>query len=297
MQLFIIGSQGFIGSSCRAYFEKKGYQIVCYDRPLPGTTTGSNYYSAATNTLDSILTAHQFDICINAAGSGDVGYSVENPLADFESNSIFTFKILDAIRRFQPGCKYLHISSAAVYGNPLSIPIQEDSRLLPISPYGWHKLLAENICKEFINLYAIPIVIVRPFSVYGPGLRKQLFWDWYIKTKQANGKIELWGSGNESRDFIYIDDLCLCFHHIISKADFQLNIFNVASGIESSIQEAASLYFSACGKEFCFSKKNKEGAPVNWKADITSIKEMGFQPTIDLEKGISNLIEWQRSDG
>ena len=87
------------------------------------------------------------------------------------------FKQLDAIRKFQPGCKYINLSSAAVYGNPESLPISEDHHLDPISPYGNHKKMAEEVCADFYTNYRIPTCSLRIFSAYGAGLQKQLFWD------------------------------------------------------------------------------------------------------------------------
>lgn len=201
---------------------------------------------------------------------------------------------MEAIRKSQPTCKYFHISSAAVYGNPVHIPIKENVGLLPISPYGWHKLQAENICREFFELHQMPVVIVRPFSVYGPRLKKQLFWDWHMKAAGSE-EVELWGTGNESRDFIYIDNLCRCFEGIISGADFRFSTYNVASGKETTIAEAAAVYFASYGKKYWFNNKKKEGTPVNWRADISSIQQLGFEARIALQEGINKLVEWQKN--
>jgi len=88
--------------------------------------------------------------------------------------------------KFNNKCKYLHISSAAVYGNPKQLPVKETDNCQPLSPYGWHKWMSELICQEYFRLYNIRSLIVRPFSVYGPGLRKQLFWDLYGKAFGKN---------------------------------------------------------------------------------------------------------------
>src|ERR1017187_1769973 len=127
--------------------------------------------------FEELMQQIKFNICINAAGTGNVPYSMTHPVSDFEANSLDTIRSLDGIRRYQPGCKYLHISSAAVYGNQQKLPIGEDDKLHPLSPYGWHKVVAEQICKEFTQIYKVNTAIVRPFSVFGIGLKKQLIWD------------------------------------------------------------------------------------------------------------------------
>jgi nucleoside-diphosphate-sugar epimerase len=115
------------------------------------------------------------------------------PLNDFEANCLDTFKILESIRNFSPSTKFLYISSAAVYGNPKRLPVRETDGIDPISPYGWHKYYGELMGHEYTSLYGLKTSSVRPFSVYGPGLRKQLFWDLFLKSRQTN-KIDLFGT-------------------------------------------------------------------------------------------------------
>ncbi|MES1217892.1 MAG: SDR family oxidoreductase [Bacteroidota bacterium] len=298
LHVLVLGSEGFIGSHAVKYFLSKNYKVTGADL-LPATSLPVSYFSLVDekNSYRSIFSNHQFDVCINAAGSGNVGLSMIKPLFDFESNTLQVLQVLDAIRLFQPACKFILISSAAVYGNPLSLPVNEDHQVQPLSPYGWHKCMAENICREFTQLYHIGTAITRPFSVYGSGLRKQLFWDMYQKYKSCNGTIELWGTGNESRDFIYISDLCYCFDVIINQSPFQADVYNIASGIETTVKQAATLLFKELDSNVSigFNKKINEGNPLNWKADISAIQKLGFQSSIIFEEGIKKLSEWLRN--
>ncbi|MBK6479818.1 MAG: SDR family oxidoreductase [Saprospiraceae bacterium] len=113
--------------------------------------------------MESIFRNERFDICINAAGNGSVAFSIGNPKTDFEANTYHVIKILDAIRMYQSECKFLQISSVAVYGNPIKLPINECDNLNPLSAYGFNKLMSEMICKEYHTLYNLPIAIIRPF--------------------------------------------------------------------------------------------------------------------------------------
>jgi UDP-glucose 4-epimerase len=297
LQILILGSEGFIGSHLVNCFSQKGCKLYGADL----LETGSQDYqyfkiSRLSPELDELLQLTSFDVCINAAGSGNVPYSMTHPVSDFEANSLDTLRILDGLRRHQPKCRYLHISSAAVYGNPQQLPVRENDMQRPMSPYGWHKLISEQICREYTEVYNLPTVIVRPFSVFGPGLKKQLIWDLSQKIKKASPDdiVELWGTGNESRDFIYITSLAEAFHCIINKASFDAEEYNVASGEETTVRQVAELvlqYFSKSA-QLQFNQQVRAGDPQNWKADISRLKSLGFSNTISFEQGIKQTVEW-----
>ena len=295
MNIVIIGSQGFIGSHLCKYFIAKAHNV--YGADILETPVNINYtytkLSRLSTEWETILSNNKMDVCINAAGSGNVAYSVAHPLIDFEANTLDVIKILDAIRKHQPTCKYVHISSAAVYGNPTSLPIQETAALSPISPYGYHKMMSEIICKEYQYLFGLNISIVRPFSVFGNGLRKQLLWDICTKLLKDDN-ITLFGTGNETRDFIHISDLVLLIDLIIEKSNFGASIFNVASGNETYIKSIASIFenYFANTKKINFSGETKKGDPLNWKADVSKLAALGFTPTANFENELINYANW-----
>lgn len=205
MKIIIIGSRGFIGNACVEYFRRDNEVWECdvvmdYDRPR------YLFIEAVDSDFQEIFRDGEFDVCINCSGAANVPFSLEKPLHDFQLNTLNVFKILDAIRRYNPECKFLNLSSAAVYGNPVSLPVTESQAVAPVSPYGMHKAMAENICEEFYRFWGVSTCSVRIFSAYGPGLKKQLLWD--ISCKLLNdGPLHLFGTGEETRDFIYISDL------------------------------------------------------------------------------------------
>lgn len=301
MNILIIGSEGFIGKNIVRYYLEKGYSVFGADVHEGATVKyGYSRISRLSPEFDQLLQAEHFDYCINAAGSGNVPYSLSHPVLDFEANCLDTIRILDGLRRFNSSCKYLHISSAAVYGNPKELPVKESGELSPISPYGWHKLISENLCAEYVGIFELQIAIARPFSVYGEGLKKQLFWDLFQKWKKAISKNEpviLWGTGLESRDFIYISDLVSSLDAIISRAEFNCGTYNIASGVESSIMEASSKFLHALGGhiEVQFNAAPRVGDPQNWSVDISKIKNLGFNPVISLDKGIEKLAKWLKN--
>lgn len=296
MKILILGSQGFIGSHLVNYFSKKKCTIIGCDL-IEYAANQYEYHklSVLSSDFENLFEQKSFDVCINASGSGNVGYSFQHPFNDFEANTIVVAKLLDVIRKHQADCKYVHISSAAVYGNPFILPINENAPLHPLSPYGWNKLLSEQIGKEYSELFELKFVILRPFSVYGLGLRKQLLWDICQKFNNQD-EINLFGTGNESRDFIHIRDLLKIIDLIIDKSLFEGEIYNVANGVEIYIHEITAL----CQQEFKSNKKisftgeKKVGDPLKWLADISKITELGYSPSVKIEEGISEYINWYK---
>lgn len=293
MKVLILGARGFIGSNILNRLLLHGCEVIGCDL-VDYTTTQYTYYKLSIDNPDfKSLFTKNVDICINAAGSGNVGLSLINPLSDFMSNTFSVVEVLDAIRSSQPNCKYLHISSAAVYGNPQILPISENHPLNPLSPYGFHKWMSELVCQEYSLIYGLSIIIIRPFSVYGNGLKKQLLWDICNRIEKEK-TITLFGTGNETRDFIHISDLVEIISTISLKESFEYKVFNIGSSIETKIKEIAKIFEEnhPSNPVFKFSGETKKGDPSNWCADTSKLNKFNFQPKVDIRTGIINYIDW-----
>lgn len=293
MKILVIGSKGFIGQHCVRFFSENKHEVWSAD--TTDNPQQARYFkvSKAQINFDFLFKEQSFDVCINASGSANVAFSFESPETDFELNVVNVHKLLVAIRKYNPRCRFINFSSAAVYGNPLKLPISENFTTKPLSPYGFHKLQSEYLLTEYHKFFGVHTCSLRVFSAYGEGLKKQLFWDLYQKSQQ-DGDIELFGTGEETRDFIHIKDLVVVVDLLIQKANFEGDIFNVASGRETKIAEAVKIFFDlyAPEKRYVFSGKQKIGDPNNWRADISAIQSMGFQPTVTLEEGLNSYIQW-----
>lgn len=293
MKILIIGSKGFIGSHLFDYFNSVGHLVIGCDVVTAYDEEHYFQIDATNSDYHAIFEKHDISVCVNCSGAASVPLSLENPLKDFNLNTVNVFKILDAIRNYQPYCKFVNLSSAAVYGNPTSLPIKESNIFSPVSPYGFHKMQAEQICKEFYEFYHIKTCSLRIFSAYGEGLKKQLFWDLYKKFLE-NHVVELFGTGNETRDFIYIKDIVQAINCVIKNADFQGEAINIANGEELSIRYISELFNAEFGSEktIVFNNQVKAGDPLNWKADVSVLESFGYKKTIGIEQGIKNYISW-----
>jgi dTDP-glucose 4,6-dehydratase/UDP-glucose 4-epimerase len=281
-----------LGSHLKSFFQKEN---EVWGADVFTDYNEKNFFLLTTGSPDfqNIFRQHKFDVCINASGAASVPESIKNPGRDFELNVNNVFHLLDAIRLYAPTCKFINLSSAAVYGNPEQMPVREDSALNPVSPYGFHKWQAEQLCQEFYIGFEIPTCSIRIFSAYGPGLKKQIFWDLYLKSQQSS-TIELFGNGTESRDFIFIEDISLAVDCLIKKGSFRGSVYNLAFGQGKSIRFVSESFLNALGwkGELVFNGVNRTGDPNYWEADISKIRQLGFVPTTTLDLGIKKYIEW-----
>ena len=297
MKILVIGSKGFIGSHATAFFGNKGNEVWGCDVVVDYTSEKYILIDATNADFHTVFQEQQFDVCINCSGAASVPDSLKHPLRDYTLNTLNVYKLLDAIRQYQSMCKFINLSSAAVYGNPSVLPIAETSDLHPLSPYGLHKLQAEQICKEFYTYYNIPTCSLRIFSAYGEGLKKQLFWDLAKKAKQGEA-FTLFGTGRESRDFIHVSDLINAIDLVISKGNFNGGAINVANGQEILIENAVSLFYELWGKKikYTFSGEERKGDPNNWVADISIIKSMGYESKTPIREGLRKYHEWLKKE-
>ncbi len=295
MNVLIIGSKGFIGSHLSEMLKKK-YKVWGCD--IFTDYNEGNFFLVQPSNLDFqiIFRKSQFDICINCSGAASVPESLKNPGRDFELNVHNVFLLLEAIRECAPDCKFINLSSAAVYGDPKETPTTESNSLAPVSPYGFHKMLAEKLCSEYFQFYKIQVCSLRIFSAYGVGLKKQIFWDLYTRSKMSH-LIELFGTGMEARDFIYIDDILKAIDCIIESAEFNAAVYNLAGGKACYIKQVAEIFLDALRwkGDLKFTGNHRLGDPDFWQADISKISELGFSPGISLEEGIQKYVKWLSS--
>lgn len=300
-RMVITGINGFIGRNAKAYFEKQ-YEVTGIDLSAKYCEENAkvSYYqcnmSAAPAELASILTDVQPDVILHCAGSANVGASVINPMADLNGNLHSLYQLLLALQSFEKRPKIIFLSSAAVYGNPGRLPIHETDALSPISPYGVHKVMCEQLCRYYNQVFGYRIRSIRIFSAYGNGLRKQILWDIYQKY-ESTGRIKLFGTGNETRDFIHITDIMQAIALILAY-DGPEEIFNVANGEEISIRRLAETYAKKLGEStdiVSFNGETKVGDPQNWRADISLLKALGYQKKMGFEAGIESYADWVRA--
>lgn len=296
--VLVTGISGFIGGKAALYFLEKGYNVVGWSR----LESYGLFKIKRISMLDKTEILNELNVCkpdiiIHCAGSADVGRSFEDPDMDYEGNVTITHNLLFAIYKLgMVKTRFIYLSSAGVYGNPISLPISEEMPLNPLSPYAVHKVMCEELCKYFVANHGMDIKIARIFSAYGEGLKKQIFWDMYNKAKKT-GELEMFGTGNESRDYIHIKDVVKALY-LIATTESEYTVFNVANGEEITIRKVTELFAKEAGiniSEIKFNGIVREGDPLNWKADIYKMKGLGYKKSVQIENGINLYFKWARS--
>lgn len=295
MRVLVTGINGFIGSYVASKFKNAGYEVVGLDRDYSGNIYKVYRINMMQDNISDILGEERPEIIIHCAGLANVSYSLRHIEEDFNANTVVVYRLLEAMRQNNlQSSRLVLMSSAAVYGQPVQLPISENATLNPMSPYALHKKMAEDICLYFIENYQFDIRILRVFSAFGPGLRKQIFWDMYQKIRN-DGRLDLYGTGKESRDYIYIDDLVEAIFLIALDVKSNYTIWNVANGEEVTIKEVAEVFAKNVGMDgskIIFSNELREGDPINWCADISRLLELGYKKETSIQKGIQQYIAW-----
>jgi len=301
--ILITGVSGFLGRYLAQYLANKEHNVVGVDIVSPENSPShflKKYLSVKLPDPSFIQLIKEIKptICIHCAGRASVNASMLDPYNDYIQGPELTFYILNYLHEIVPKCKVLFLSSAAVYGNPSTLPIQESFTPSPISIYGFNKWQSEIICREFYDIYKQPTASLRVFSAYGPGLRRQVIWDICQKALHEK-KVCLHGTGNESRDFIHVFDIAKAIENVIKSAEFNGEAYNLGSGRQIEISYIANLVFDYMNLKnivLNFSNIEPAGNPINWQADIHKISQLGFSPIIPFEEGLQSYVNWFLSE-
>ena len=218
---------------------------------------------------------------------------MQDPLFDLSQSIGVYSEILDAVRIESPNTTVALTSSAAIYGQPILLPTPETATENPLSPYGYHKLICELLSREYASIFGIKTLNLRIFSAYGERLFKQVIYEMLTKIySSGNRPVELYGTGNETRDFIYARDVAKAID-VIYKSGLT-GTFNVAAGKPISIRELAHLLTQLSNplREVRFIGKSRPGNPDFWQADISKLQGLGFIAETPMVEGLSRVVHW-----
>lgn len=299
----VTGAGGFLGRYVVREFSSRGWRVTGIDRA--GMTqaearrlglAGLRVVSLPATDLVELIEVLEPEVIVHAAGPASVPASMAGPAGDFQGATLPLLNVLDAVRVAGSRCGVVFLSSAAVYGNPLRIPICEDDATHPISPYGFHKLACESLLREYHSVYGVRCCAARIFSAYGDGLRRQVLWD-ICRRLVSERAVELHGTGEETRDFIHASDVARGLAIIAEQAEFAAETYNLAGGREISIRLVAELLSAGMDRsaDITFSGRSRPGDPLRWRADVSRIGRLGFHPTMRFEDGAAAYACWAAS--
>jgi UDP-glucose 4-epimerase len=283
MKLLITGASGFLGAAFGEAAAAAGHEIVGIGRnaqkPLhwPGEYRRADFDSPFA--LERLIRETAPECVAHFAGTASVGESFQTPAGDFENSTGLWFRLLDAIRRSDSRPLVALASSAAVYGSPEMLPTPEAAPRAPESPYGFHKLLSEQVAEEFAHCFGFSIVSLRFFSVFGAGQRRLLVWEIFEQLRRGMPTVRLKGTGDERRDFLSSAEAAAAAAGVLAACVGQEAGFwpvNIASGASVSVREVAETLRTCAGSEaeFVFGREELRGNPAHWQADVGRLQQL-----------------------
>ncbi|MCS7108460.1 MAG: SDR family NAD(P)-dependent oxidoreductase [Sulfolobales archaeon] len=305
MRILITGGAGFIGHYLATYLTTLGHDVTCLDNLSRASKDAVDILrnngielivSDVTdfNSLSAAVGLVRPDVIVHAAALISVEESLEKPKEYFEVNFMGTLNVVRAMERFNVS-RIIYVSSAAVYGNPVKLPINEDHPTNPRSPYGLSKLFGEGVVKLFSQLNNFEHIILRLFNVYGPRQKLTHYSGVIVKfvhNVMNDLPLTIYGDGEQTRDFIHVIDVCRAVELSLTTKHFN-EIYNVGSGVPTSIKELANMVQSIKkSKAGIVYEPPRAGDILHSYADISkATKLLGFRPSINIVDGIKELLK------
>ncbi len=298
--IVVTGGAGFIGSHIAEELSRDNDVIVIdnlYSGKVENVPENVKFIQADIRDYESIAEIiSQADYVFHEAALVSVVESIEKPILTEEINVLGTLNILKALSEGHG--KLIFASSAAVYGDNQNLPLKEDEKPKPLSPYGVTKVSGEYYCRVFYELYGVPTVTLRYFNVFG---ERQGYNQYagvisiFINRALKNEPLIIFGDGKQTRDFIYVKDVVKANILVAEKEKANGEVFNVARGERTTILELAMKIIDATNSlgSIIFDKP-RPGDIKHSQADISKIKKLGFKPEYPLEEGLLRTIEWYR---
>lgn len=294
--IWVTGGAGFIGSAVAQRFIRDGWTCVTIDRrPAAGANHVSGEVSAAT-LQQALAVAGPPTLIFHGAGTASVGRANADPTAAVIDTVESARVVLSFLARKSRRTRFITPSSAAVYGNIGDAPLTEEAWPRPVSLYGRLKHEVEDLCRR-ARMDGIPTTAIRFFSIYGPGLKKQLPWELGVKLAGDDAAVTLFGTGDETRDFLNIDDAVELIVKVGAAAAPPI-VVNGGSGTSVTIRAFAQAMARAFGRDvaFNFNGVTRPDDPAHYRADIHRAAALGWKPNVSLGSGLAQYAKWVREE-
>ncbi len=311
-KILITGGAGFIGSHLARKLLDLNNDIIIFDnldsfyseelkrKNLESIAPSDKYvfirgdirdYTTVCTALDDV------QVIIHEAAQPGIRASLEDPMKTHEVNISGTLNVLRAA--VANNVKRVVIaSSSSVYGDTNELPYTEEEHPQPLSPYGVSKLAGDHYAKVFNEVYGLSTVSLRYFSVYGPRIRPDLVLPIFTKALVHNKKVKIFGDGEQSRDFTYIDDIVDGTLRAMTKNNIDGEIFNIASGERITINKLYTLLGELVDRKITpIHEKEKKGEARHTHANINKArKHLGYKPRYNIKQGLKKFIEWYQDN-
>jgi UDP-glucose 4-epimerase len=308
MNIIITGGAGFIGSHLAEKCVREGHRVTILDNFSTGKIDNLATFTdkVTIHTMDisdfsALLdVTRDADAIVHLAAVASVQASVEEPQLTHKSNMDGTINLLEAAR-INHISTFVFASSAAVYGNTQQLPVSEQTAPAPLTPYAVDKLASEYYIQFYRRQHGLNTAIFRFFNVFGPRQDPSSPYSGVISIlidrALQQKKFTLFGSGKQSRDFIYVKDLVDILYQATSATNNPPVPINAGNGEQTSLLELIAAINALSGHELCVEKvQSRPGDIEHSRADISALKEyFHFSPQWDIRQGLQKTLEWHNA--
>ena len=294
----VTGGAGFIGSNLVDRLVKEGHKVIVLDNFVSGKKSNLSHHLKKnvkiiridiSNTKKLYKYFKDVSYVFHLAGLAEIVPSIKNPKKYFINNVLGTLNVLEAAKKVKVK-KFIYAASSSCYGSPKKIPTSETDKINTQHPYAFTKYLGEEAAIKYAKFFNMPNISCRFFNVYGPRLNTTsqyaaVFGN-FLTQKKKMKPLTIIGSGNQTRDFIHVDDLTNAFIKL-ARSNLKNRIYNLGSGKETSINKIANMIG---GKKIFIPKR--PGDPNRSCANISKIKkDIKWKPRISIIEGIERLFQ------
>lgn len=300
--VLVTGAAGFIGSHLSERLACLGADLTLIDdyssaTLLPGQLVANQpilHMDVCNPALPKLISLVSPKFIFHLAASAYAYGSVVDPVRDMAANLMGTFELLETLKRVRFAGLLVFVSSAAVYGEPQHVPVTEDHRTCPISPYGVSKLGAERYVSVYASVYGVAAVSIRLFSTYGPRQRKQVIYDLVTKLHANDSSVVLCGDGTQVRDLIYVSDAVEGMLVAAGGGMRDGSVYNLCSGVGISIRRLAEDVSDILDAhaQVKFSGVRRHGDPDSLIGSPAKLMALGFVPQVSLGDGLRQTVDW-----
>jgi UDP-glucose 4-epimerase len=303
LKILVTGGAGFIGSHVVDALIEEGHTVAVVD----DLSTGKRHYvnpqarfyelDIRSSELCEVFRVEKPDLINHHAAHADVRRSVADPRHDAEVNILGSLNLLECARQHEVKGFVYASTGGAVYGDPQYLPCDEEHPLNPICPYGVSKLTVERYVAYYGHAYGLRYAILRYPNVYGP--RQDPFGEGGVVAIFTGHMVHaepvvINGSGEQERDFLYVSDVVRA--NLLAQSALQGQIHNLGTGVGTSVNELFSVMSRLAGYDGQPTHgPSKPGETFKIYLDASKARrELGWEPLVDLEEGLSSTIDYQR---
>jgi len=303
-KILITGGLGFQGSHLTEHLLNDGHEVTVLS--TLSKASKKNYellpkkptvvWGSITDKEVVNKTVREQDVVFHLAAYINVDESIQYPELTIQTNVNGSVNVLNAAR--DNDTRFILVSSCEVYGTPEGNRlIDEETELRPYSPYASSKAAVDRICFSYFKTYGLKGTIIRPFNVFGERQKECKFGSVipiFVREAMKGNNLKVHGTGEQTRDYMHVSDLIRAYDLILKSKNVNEEVYNFGTGVETSIKNIAEHIAERFNVKVDY-VEGRHGQVMNFCADITKAKKLGFSPEVDIWTGINKYIYWRKN--